>query len=196
MTGSEAIKILGEKLYTGFSLENENTIDVYKQVYQNIYEGLNNKNKGAFVIGNVGVGKSAMMKIMQKLFIDTPAEFIWLNSSDLKDMMEYMKPIEIKERYGKELKKNLYIDDVGSVSTSFMVYGNPSNIFSELINERYDLFKLEGFKTHLSSNLATDLDEEKYPNVKTIKSLYGERCLDRIYEMCELVSWEDKSKRK
>ena len=60
--------------------------------------------------------------------------------------------------------------------------------------ERYDLYINSGYRTHLSSNLKTDIlnNLNKTP---TLKSMYGSRLLDRIKEMNEINIFKGNSKR-
>ncbi len=195
---SEAILMLGVEMYgDSFNLDDETVKNSYKKMYVNlrdraINEGKKSK-KGALVIGGIGVGKSAMMKIMQRLFKDTESRFKWVNAYELKDLSEVYTTSEIKEMYGYDLKCDLYIDDIG-VSLDVKRYGNTVNIISELLMERYDLYINSGYRTHLSSNLKTDIlnNLNKTP---TLKSMYGSRLLDRIKEMNEINIFKGNSKR-
>ncbi len=198
MRGSEAIKIVGSKMFKGFDIDKEPRISIYRSVYEKFIRGLEtyNTEKGVMLIGNIGVGKSVLMRIMQKLFKDSPRAFRWLNCCDLKDLLEDTPVTEVKEMYGKSLKMDLYIDDIGMGSIISNVYGNKLNIISEILIERYELFISEGFKTHVSSNRPTALDKKKYPNIVTIEEVYGERVLDRLKEMCEVITWKGESLRK
>jgi len=195
LTGQELIKLIGTELYgEKFSIENENVKKAYKKVYDCFIEGLNTKNKGVLVIGNIGVGKSAMMKVIQRLFKDTDRCFKKVNSTELKDMSEELTSGQIKDVYGYELKQDLYIDDIGLFS-DVKRYGNTVNIISEIILERYNLFVECGFKTHFSSNVVAALTN-KESTVPTLEKMYGNRILDRIKEMCYLIDFNGESLRK
>lgn len=196
MRGSEAIQTLGEKLNKNFHLEDERMLSVYRQVYENFIKGLEENNKGILLIGSVGVGKSFLMKIFQKLFKDSPRRFKWINAYDIADFIEYYSVAELKETYGRNLKADLYIDDIGSSNATISKFGNTTNIIAELITERYDLFVSEGFKTHLSSNRVTSLDKKQFPTHVTLEDMYGIRVLDRLREMCETIVWKGESLRK
>lgn len=198
MTGSEAIKILGNKLYTGFDIDSEPQNSIYKKTYENFISGLNEENsgKGILLIGQIGVGKTAMMKIMQKLFKESARCFKWLTCNDLIEMMEHYTVSEIKSYYGKDLKMDLYIDDVGMGNATYSKFGNTTNIISEILLERYDLFVKEKFKTHISSNRPTALDKTKYPDIITLEDMFGQRVVDRLREMCEVIVWKGESLRK
>ena len=61
--------------------------------------------------------------------------------------------------------------------------------------ERYELFITSGFKTHLSSNLVTAI-KNNTENLPTLEKVYGNRVLDRVKEMCDLITWKGESLRK
>lgn len=198
MTGSEAIKTMGGKLIKDFDINSEPRLSIYRQVYENFMIGLEEgiDNKGVMLIGSIGVGKSMLMKIMQKLFKDSRRQFKWLNCRDITDMLESFTVLEIKEYYGKGCKMDLYIDDIGVGNSVHNKYGNTTNIIADILLERYDLFISEGFKTHISSNRPTSLDRNEYPNIITLETLYGDRIIDRLNEMCEKITWKGESLRK
>lgn len=196
MSGAEKIKSIGIELYgKDFSIDETVIREVYKKVYDRLVLGIRRKkSKGVFITGSIGIGKSAMMKVMQRLFKDTDRRFKWVSGYELKDLSEEMTIMQIKALYGASLKCDLYIDDIG-FSIDVKRYGNTVNIISEIIMERYDLYVSSGFKTHLSSNLAADIRNNER-NIPTIKKIYGARVLDRIKEMCDLIIWNGESLRK
>ncbi len=142
--------------------------------------------------GIVGIGKSAMMRIFHRMFKDTERKFKWVSGLELKDMAEQMTTGEIKNIYGYGLKCDLYIDDIG-FTVDVKRYGNTVNIISEIIMDRYDLFISSGFKTHLSSNIVTSTQDANTPSIEKI---YGNRVLDRVVEINELIVWNGKSLRR
>lgn len=186
MRVSELITDLGRDFKKDFSIEKEPLHSQYKKVYDILF----GSEKSVLLIGNIGCGKSMMMRVMQRIFKDTENCFRWVSSKDLKDMLDEMKPMDIKIRYGNSLKMNLYIDDIG-IQKNKNDFGNIINIVSELIFEREELYQSEGFKTHLSSNLSPSSTLE----IDTLESVFGKRVMDRIVGMCELVSWKSKSLR-
>lgn len=193
MRTSEIIEIIGKRLYGDkFSIQGKEIFVVYKRIYDNLVKEQKIGKKGFFVIGDVGVGKSAMVKTIQVLLKDTEMRFKWVNAYELKDLSELYNIAEIKAIYGRESNCDLYIDDVG-FSFDVKRYGNTINIISELIMERYDLFVNSGIKTHFSTNLLISSEDQ---NIPTIEKLYGNRVLDRIKEMCELIPFNGQSLRK
>lgn len=137
-----------------------------------------------------------MMRTFQVLFRETARRFRWVNCLDFKDMLEDdLKPSEIKFMYGKAFKCDLYIDDLGLGQTDFRKYGNVTNIIAEILFERDELFVAEGWRTHLSSNIPTTVHPSLPPEVKSLERLYGDRVLDRIKQLDNLIQWTGKSLR-
>lgn len=196
LSGSKKIEIIGKELYgDDFSITEHKAREVYKTVYERLIIGLKRKkSKGVFITGSIGIGKSAMMKVMQRLFKDTQRRFKWVSGYELRDLSEELTIIEIKELYGANLKCDLYIDDIG-FSIDVKRYGNTVNIISEIIMERYELYVGSGYKTHLSSNVVAAIKNNE-KNLPTIEKIYGLRVLDRIKEMCDLIIWNGESLRK
>lgn len=188
MRVSEIITELGKDFKKEFSIMDEPLFSKYKVVYEHLVK---NEEKGLLLIGSIGCGKSMMMRVIQRLFKDTECRFKWVSSSVLKDMLDECTVSEIKYMYGKDLKMDLYIDDIG-VQKNKNNYGNVVNIISELIFDREELYTEDRFRTHFSSNVPSRSDNKE---VDTLESIYGKRCYDRIVGMCELISWQSKSLR-
>jgi len=197
MTGSEAIQTLGVSMYENFSIEQEPHFSAYKQVYENFANNVKGeKNKGLLLIGKIGVGKTALMKIMQRLFKDTDSKFKWVQANEFKYLLEEYTNNELMAMYGKECAVDLYIDDIGVGTFDYKRFGNSINIISEIIYERYDLFLEKGIRTHISSNLPVKIDKDKFPNIDTLSDIYGDRITDRLKQMCETLVIKGESLRK
>ena len=194
--GKEIIESVGREFTKDFNV-NESLFLAYKSVYENLINGLdkNAKSKGLLIIGSIGVGKTLMMKVYQKMFLGSKRAFKMIKGASLQDLLEVNSIFEIKQAYGYDLKMDLYIDDIGINNPDFKRYGNSTNVIAEILMERYELFIDEGFKTHLSSNLLARL-ENNPNNIPTIETLYTNRVFDRIKEMCELIVIDGKSLRK
>jgi DNA replication protein DnaC len=195
-TGREAIIFLGKEIYGDkFNLDDKDLIENYKTAYEYfLKEKQKRSKKGLLLIGGLGVGKSAMMKIMQRLFKDTEARFKWVNAYELKDLSEVYTTSQIKEMYGYDLKMDLYIDDIG-ISLDVKRYGNTVNIITEILMERYDLYINAGYKTHLSSNLVTNITNN-IKKIPTLRMVYGARAFDRMIEMTNVIIFKGESQRK
>lgn len=199
--GSEAIIDVGRKLFPGFNLDDDERRRHYQEMFYLLTGndevekfGLK-KGKAALLLGNIGIGKTIMMRVMQVIFKDSERKFKWVNSLQFKDMLEDgMTVSEIKQLYGKNLKQDLYIDDLGLGQVDYKSYGNVTNIISEILFERDELFVMEKFLTHLSSNIPTTVPLEAIDK-KSLEKLFGDRMLDRIKQMCNLIEWKGKSLR-
>ena len=162
-------------------------------------DGEFNPKKGIFLFGGVGAGKTSIMKIFR----------LWLNEiqAQSKFNMYSIRQIEreykidgfkaldyytyktITNGYGiKEYKpENICLDDVGTESEKIKNYGDEINIFSELIQDRYELFIDKGIITHATTNIPT----------KTFKEIYSdERITSRLREMFNTIHIPDIDYRK
>jgi DNA replication protein DnaC len=196
LTGEQIILLVGTEIYgDNFNLDDPLRKENYQRAYERLMTSLRNKkSKGLLVIGSIGVGKSNMMKVMQRVVKDTDRKFGWVTASQLKDLSEELTASRIKEMYGKDFQYDLLIDDIG-ISIDVRRYGNTINILSEIIMERYELFIETGIKTHFTSNIYPDLINNT-TNKPTLKTIYGTRVLDRMKEMCEMIIWKGTSLRK
>lgn len=203
LTGEDAVMFIGKKYFgEKFNLD-EGRREKYEKAYfvfsctdpKAEYEGMRAK-KGLFLTGHIGVGKTTMMNVMQRLFKDTDRRFKLVNCLQIKDMLEECKVAEIKDWYGKNLKCDLYLDDIGLGQVNYNQYGNSINIISELIYERYELFVSDGFKTHMSTNIPTTVPKDAPANINSIARMYGDRILDRIAQMTNLIEWTGKTLRR
>jgi len=193
LSGKAAIETIGKQYFgEDFFIKESNDMKIYKE----IYDQFNNLvfhpkgKKGIFLNGSIGVGKTALMRIFQRLVSGTDREFKYVSALRLKDLSEDLKVIEIKDMYGRGCRTDLMIDDIGNFGVT-LNYGNEVNIIEELIYDRYEVFISRGLKTHFTSN--------KPPTgggpLDSIKNIYGLRCFDRMCEMCDNFTWVGESKR-
>lgn len=77
-------------------------------------------------------------------------------------------------------------DDIASEVEAINYFGNNFSPFSELIEQRYELFKYNGILTHGTSNLAPD----------TIRKKVDIRIADRLREMFYVLELSGGSRRK
>jgi DNA replication protein DnaC len=198
MRGSEAIRLIGEELYPGFSIDEEPRRSIYQRVYEKVLRSLHqdSREKGLLLIGGVGVGKSLLMRVFQRLLLNTPRRFRRVTAPDLVRMLDDTSAMDLLERYGRTLLCDLYIDDIGLENSDFKRYGNGTNIVAEIVFDRYELFLTHGYKTHFTSNIPLTVDKEKYPGLATLTDLYGVRFADRLTEMTETIIWKGNSLRK
>lgn len=127
-------------------------------------------NKGLFIMGSYGTGKTLLMEAFLELF----------NQDEHSKKVTMMESNEI---VGNALANNdfidsikmkpLLIDDLGKESKSTKSYGSEIEPIRELLSLRY---RYGGF-TCITSNY----------NLDTISDFYGEHIADRLKEMCNII---------
>lgn len=191
ITGKDLILHYGNEIlkpeHTEFNLNDPFREDLYRNLY--LYFSGNKKSKFnihkcLLLIGDYGVGKSVLLKVMQRVF---PNSFYKIEALKLKRLVVENGAIQTLNDFGYSFQKNLLIDDLGMEDPQLKLWGNQPNIFADLFHERHNLFVEQGIKTHLITNLTTD----------DMAHLYGEREFDRIMgdSRGNLILWTGKSLR-
>lgn len=143
---------------------------------------------GLFIPGNVGNGKTTMMKAMRSLFAflidkgkmpyyegDKYPRFV--KASDMASMLIEGRRSEYNEIVST---KYLFLDDVGEEPTEVVAFGMPLRPLYKIIDYRYEHL----LPTFISSNLSAKDISEKYDD---------ERLSDRMYEMFKVLSFKGES---
>lgn len=145
--------------------------------------------KGLFIYGDYGIGKSYLFEILHKIGKDLVTKHginqFWFNCISTGPFVDmYMNEVtkndnehsnfELKQYY----KGKLYIDDLGFEKLAF----NKTELFGEILFERNRL----GNKTFVTTNL----------NPSEITKRYGEHIGDRLPKMFNIIKWEGESFRK
>lgn len=163
-------------------------------MYNKIYEREGTLQKGILLIGSVGSGKSLIFEIF-KLYTSRilhKNSYQIFQSNDIIDGLNIQGKIYFnKFSYNRSNNNTLcpitcYIDDIGSRNEIVNYYGSEYNTIQELITIRYNIFTKYRKLTHLSTNL--------YPN--KLKEIYGERLIDRMREMFNIIELNGTSFRK
>lgn len=148
--------------------------------------------KGLWLWGSIGSGKSAMLEIVKRYcFLVRPAKAYRevLNPKSLRqDRWKYSFRItnasEVAGAFAKDgypgletyiLEPRQAFDEVGRECIPTGYFGNMENVFQYIIQRRYDL-RYNDF-THVTSNLHRD----------QIPEVYGEHIADRCNEMFNFV---------
>ena len=149
-----------------------------------------NPKKGLFFFGGVGAGKTSIMKIFRAWLNDLqhPNRFNIFSIRQIEreykidgfKALDYYTCKTYVNGYGiKEYKpENICIDDIGTESLAVKNYGDQINVFTELIQDRYDLFIDKNIITHATTNIPP----------KEFKEIYSdERVESRLREMFNIV---------
>lgn len=154
-------------------------------------------NKGIFLYGEIGCGKTSTMKIFETWLrrLQRPNKFsIYsirqiekaFNLNSYIGLEKYItNPIINEYRVEVSTPYNLCIDDAGTESEITANFSQKINVFRELILDRYELFIENKIKTHVTTNLT----------LEQIKERYDSRITDRLKEMFNFVKLKGKSKR-
>ena len=148
--------------------------------------------KGLFVMGPVGCGKTTLMQ----LFAEQRFKLVATRDVARKFLREGHPMLE---HYGARSYRVKHLghgpvtqydqpitycfDDLG-VEPNAKLYGNDCNVMAEILLDRYDQFVHHGMITHLTTNL----------NAEELERLYGDRMRSRLREMCNLVCFPPEAK--
>lgn len=149
-------------------------------------------DRGILISGPVGAGKDELFKLLRRYisYLRSPYGFsskvIWKFASEFtKDKMGYSAFDQ--ENTGNVYYEELALTDNQGNPTREMVshYGNRLLIGAEIITIRHKLFLETAYQSHFSTNLT----EEK------LEEVYGDRCMSRLYEMCNFMFLLGKDRR-
>ena len=142
-------------------------------------------NKGLFLAGSVGTGKTYFCE----LFINAPM----LTANEIVRQYEEMGFTDaFREWFHRHYNapgvfippRSVVIDDLGSEPVGRR-YGDRREVLGDLIAECYVNWQKHGTKYYITCNLTGQEVQERY----------GARIIDRLQHMCEVVKFEGSSAR-
>lgn len=150
------------------------TIENCSELIKNSVKQAGDDNKGLFLYGSTGVGKTYFCHTLQNAKKGNVENFVSL----LYEFRDYIQ----NGFYNDKIKtlcdsEYLIIDDIGAEKTSDFVI----EFLYTIVNRRYENMK----KTVLTTNLSLADFEKRY----------GDRILSRISEMCVIVEVNGEDKR-
>jgi energy-coupling factor transporter ATP-binding protein EcfA2 len=147
--------------------------------------------KGLFLLGPVGCGKSTLMRWFahhatdQKYSVLSCWQVVRKYEQEGPNVLQSYGWQSFRKKpsgYGMALQYDQPItycfDDLGA-EPSYLRYGQPIQVMEEILLDRYEHFVRYGMKTHLTTNL----------NAQELEQRYGERLRSRLREMCNLISF-------
>jgi len=140
-------------------------------------------NKGIFLQGKTGIGKSDTLQSFQE----------YLHAKKSKSAFYMFTAREIKLRCIDTPKQisyfinigNLCIDDLGTEGDMNKIYGNKINVINDILAERYRNRNLLYSKTHITTNFT----------LQELKQFYDNRTLDRFQEMFTRIEMQGENRR-
>lgn len=140
--------------------------------------------KGLMLYGNVGVGKSIMLRLLERNAIQSyktvscrrVAERYSEEGEAVIQEYSNLFPNQYRSRYYNQEWLGCFFDDLGTERDG-KFYGKGLNAMEEILQNRYDNMTCRGPKTHLTSNLS----------LKQLEDRYGLRVIDRLYQLFNLI---------
>lgn len=146
-------------------------------------------NKGLYLVGAKGTGKSIALRALSYSLKKTNVAFKIVNANDIAEDMATGNNGEYYHSNfdnGSNRPFNLGIDDLGFERKKIMYFGNEVCPLAYILSKRYMLLP-KGIMTHITSNLTgSDIEENGY----------GDRIRDRLREMCNEIVFKGESRRK
>jgi DNA replication protein DnaC len=141
--------------------------------------------KGLFIWGDVGCGKTFLMEVM-KVFVDAAnienRKFSFATCPKIADDVQATNSVQTLFKYYDD---GFCFDDLGDEPTQMKSYGNEVLVMVRILTERYRRGVNSSRETHVTSN--NDFDE--------LENMYGTRVADRCKEMFNVIFYDGKSKR-
>jgi len=198
----DSFMVIAKTLCPDFSITDENR-EIYEETVKYFAADQSCKyslNKGLFVYGSIGVGKSLYFKIFHALNMasETRNDFKALTINNLIDGItsmgnEYWNKsgttsgeFESFRRCSYSNSKHLFLDDLGQSSRTAHFYGDSIDVVIAFISRRYNEYTDNNVLTHFSTNLEPD----------EIRAEYGEFIASRLRQMCTPVRFAGTDKRK
>lgn len=180
----EAMKAIGSHIVNPFVIDNAN-----KEVYRDVLtwclgqEGKLDLQKGLYIYGNTGTGKTLMMAIMSNVSSFYRVGVFDSNGNGWNLMEKKARADEICDDYAEDgdIQRwvgypSLCIDDLGSEPSETLYMGNRRRVLRSIIEQRADRADR---LTCFTSNFPPDSDE--------IVQMYGQRVRSRLHQMCNII---------
>lgn len=149
-------------------------------------------NKGLFIVGGYGVGKTAIMQVFESIFSSFPPYRFRIISTNklVVDYESCEKPEDKNYFYESMTSGKRMFDDFTSenVASNF----GQKDIMKKVIEERYDKHSL----SHFTLNYAPGHEGNVESTLLAINQRYGGRVHERLIDMCNIVVFDGKSMRR
>jgi len=155
------------------------------EAFETIHNG--DLNKGLFIYGNSGTGKTSSLTIINQISKKYTLKNLWFPIIETSEVVMKFNTEKNKDYVIKYYSNGNYmLDDLGSepFASNIFIYGK-EDIFIRILEARYIQFITKGTKTYITSNLT----------LQEIKKRYGLRIEDRFIEMFNILKLDGESRR-
>jgi DNA replication protein DnaC len=139
-------------------------------------------NKGLYIWGKVGTGKSMLLEPLRILTLHWWRDN-WWRAYDC-NTIALVRNEDAFAQY-IQFDKPAYFDDLGSEPLAIKLYGSELYPMLEVITARYNLWQRKGVPTHFTSN----------HDLQWVDEHYGTRVASRLAEMCTVIEIKGKNLR-
>ncbi len=177
------VNLIGNELNGEPMVFDEENRDVFALLFD-YFTGQKELNKGLFLSGNVGSGKTLAMTVFRVY----TREVLKCNGFMMASGAEIVAQYQLQGFAGIEpyFSGNLCIDDLGAGHQEASHYGDKIEVLATVLDMRYQNYIQNGWLTHITTNLT----------VAKLCELYGDRIEDRLKQMCRLVPFVSSTSRR
>lgn len=149
-------------------------------------------DKGLLCIGGYGVGKTSILKAIQKALQCYGVSYAIRNMNDIVSDYEDCKEAHDRKTFWHSITRgNCLFDDV-KTEREASNFGKV-NLFKDIIEKRY---MLKESVTHITCNYHNDYPNDLSAGLDEFGTIYGGRAYDRLFEMCNIIEFKGNSFRK
>jgi len=164
--------------------------ETYKHLFLHFFKSDQSKfplSKGIYMAGEMGVGKSMIMKALVMAYNEVHKEryYHFVNTKSFSDDISITKDLTKMVPF---FRNGLVIDDLGR-ETKASSYGFNQHVFGTILNKRYEAYSFN--TTYITSNALINNQD----HMKLLSSAYGSHIIDRLKEMFSFVELRSTNKR-
>lgn len=157
--------------------------------YFNGLDGRLDLNKGIWLSGDIGTGKSSLMMVLSEFkrqYFDGFKVYICAKVSNDYAINGDLDKYTYNEKGYLGYPVSMCFDELGRESMPANYYGQKLNVMQHILHIRYSLWQSQGLKTYVTTN----------DDPLNIENKYGDFIRDRIREMFNIVLMQGSSRRK